>query len=134
MIVNSGGGQNQKDNPELVKPALSTTPPKPTSNSDEDAYADQVKPEDVALESGDISTLNSLVGNESPRTLQLYGTIGLETKCRTGNPCRDKSVTSGIIAGRFEAMANETEKIGASGSVVDENRVETMRVNCLRRE
>nr|GEZ93230.1 hypothetical protein [Tanacetum cinerariifolium] len=69
MIVNSGGGQNQKDNPELVKPALSTTPPKPTSNSDEDADADQVKPEDVALESGDISTLNSLVGNESPQTL-----------------------------------------------------------------
>nr|GFD63698.1 hypothetical protein [Tanacetum cinerariifolium] len=27
---------------------------------------------------------------------------------------------SGIKAGRFEAMANETEKIGASGSVVDE--------------
>nr|GEU62164.1 hypothetical protein [Tanacetum cinerariifolium] len=28
----------------------------------------------------------------------------------------------GIKAGRFEAMTNETEKIGASGSVVDENR------------
>nr|GEW41039.1 hypothetical protein CTI12_AA187700 [Tanacetum cinerariifolium] len=34
----------------------------------------------------------------------------------------DDPVTSGIKAGRFEAMANETEKIGASGSVVDENR------------
>nr|GEZ41326.1 hypothetical protein [Tanacetum cinerariifolium] len=43
-IVNSGGGQNQKD---------------------------------VALESGDISSLNSLVGNGSPLTLQLCGTIGL---------------------------------------------------------
>nr|GEV32198.1 hypothetical protein [Tanacetum cinerariifolium] len=68
---------NQKDNPKLVKPALSVAPPKPTSNSDEDADADQVKLEDVALESGDISTLNSLVGNESPQTLQLCGTIGL---------------------------------------------------------
>nr|GEY09093.1 major facilitator, sugar transporter-like, major facilitator superfamily domain protein [Tanacetum cinerariifolium] len=77
-IVNSGGGQNQKDNPELVKPALSAVPPKPISNSDEDTDADQVKLEDVALESGDISTLNSLVGNESPQTLQLCGTIGLE--------------------------------------------------------
>nr|GEX23650.1 hypothetical protein [Tanacetum cinerariifolium] len=60
-IVNTSGGQNQKDNPKLVKPALSAAPPKPTSNSDEDADADQVKPEDVALESRDISTLNSLV-------------------------------------------------------------------------
>nr|GFC53832.1 hypothetical protein [Tanacetum cinerariifolium] len=34
----------------------------------------------------------------------------------------DKSVTSGIRASRFEAMANETEKNGASGSSVDENR------------
>ncbi|GKB19495.1 putative retrotransposon gag domain, aspartic peptidase domain protein, partial [Tanacetum coccineum] len=41
----------------------------------------------------------------------------------TENPCRDKSVTSGIRASRFEAVANENEKIGASGSaVVDENR------------
>ncbi|GKD39189.1 ty3-gypsy retrotransposon protein [Tanacetum coccineum] len=77
-IVNSGGGQNQKDNPELVKPALSATPPKPTSNSNEDANADQDNPEDQgdALESGDISILNSLVGNGSPRSLQLWGTIG----------------------------------------------------------
>nr|GEZ32963.1 hypothetical protein [Tanacetum cinerariifolium] len=76
-IVNSGGRQSQKDNPELVKPTLSVAQPKPTSNSDEDADADQVKLEDVALESGDIFTLNSLVGNGSPQTLQLCGTIGL---------------------------------------------------------
>ncbi|GKE01131.1 ty3-gypsy retrotransposon protein, partial [Tanacetum coccineum] len=77
-IVNIGGGQNQKDNPELVKLALSATPPKPTSNSNEDANADQDKWEDQgdALESGDISTLNFLVGNGSPRSLQLWGTIG----------------------------------------------------------
>nr|GEY53000.1 uncharacterized protein [Tanacetum cinerariifolium] len=46
----------------------------------------------------------------------------VETKCRTKDPCRDKSVTSGIRARQFEAMANETEKNGASGSVVNENR------------
>nr|GEX80335.1 hypothetical protein [Tanacetum cinerariifolium] len=38
------------------------------------------------------------------------------------DPCRHNSVTSGIRSRRFEAMANETEKNGASGSVVDENR------------
>ncbi|GJX49023.1 hypothetical protein Tco_0275868 [Tanacetum coccineum] len=77
-IVNSGGGQNQKDNPELVKPVLSATPLKPTSNSNEDANADQDNPEDQgdALESGDISILSSLVGNGSPWSLQLWGTIG----------------------------------------------------------
>nr|GEV22667.1 retrotransposon-derived protein PEG10 [Tanacetum cinerariifolium] len=37
----------------------------------------QYQPKDVALESGDISTLNSLVGNGSPQTLQSCGTIGL---------------------------------------------------------
>ncbi|GJY30225.1 hypothetical protein Tco_0413720 [Tanacetum coccineum] len=44
----------------------------------EDANADQDKWEDQgdALESGDISTLNFLVGNGSPRSLQLWGTIG----------------------------------------------------------
>nr|GEU86003.1 retrovirus-related Pol polyprotein from transposon TNT 1-94 [Tanacetum cinerariifolium] len=47
----------------------------------------------------------------------------VETKCRTEDPFRDKSVTSGIRASRFEAMAIETEKNGASGStVMDENR------------
>ncbi|GKA38078.1 putative retrotransposon gag domain, nucleotide-binding alpha-beta plait domain protein [Tanacetum coccineum] len=46
----------------------------------------------------------------------------IEIKCRTKDPCRDKSVTSGIRASRFEAMTNENEKIGASGSpIVDEN-------------
>ncbi|GKB34711.1 hypothetical protein Tco_0879653 [Tanacetum coccineum] len=46
----------------------------------------------------------------------------IEIKCCMEDPCRDKSVTSGIRASRFEAMANENEKIGASGSaVVDEN-------------
>nr|GEV84342.1 hypothetical protein [Tanacetum cinerariifolium] len=77
-IVNSGGGQNQKDNQAQVKLTLSTTPPKPTSNSNEDADADQDNPEDQgdALESVDISTLNSLVGNERPRSLRLWGTIG----------------------------------------------------------
>ncbi|GJY88752.1 major facilitator superfamily domain protein [Tanacetum coccineum] len=61
-IVNSGGGQNQKDNQELVKPALSATPPKPTSNSNEDADADQDNPEDQgdALESGDIFILKRM--------------------------------------------------------------------------
>ncbi|GKG39088.1 hypothetical protein Tco_0463233, partial [Tanacetum coccineum] len=54
-IVNSGGGHNQKNNVELVKPALWTTPTKPTCN----------------LKSGDTSTLNSLVRNESPQSLQL---------------------------------------------------------------
>ncbi|GJQ96506.1 hypothetical protein Tco_0007645 [Tanacetum coccineum] len=72
-IVNIGGGHNQKDNPELVKLALSATPPKPTSNSNEDANADQDNPEDQGdtLEIGDISILSSLVGNGSPRSLQL---------------------------------------------------------------
>ncbi|GKE17836.1 ty3-gypsy retrotransposon protein [Tanacetum coccineum] len=72
-IVNISGGQNQKDNPELVKLALSATPPKPTSNSNEDANADQDNPEDQGdtLEIGDISILSSLVGNGSPRSLQL---------------------------------------------------------------
>nr|GEV89826.1 hypothetical protein [Tanacetum cinerariifolium] len=37
-----------------------------------DAYAE----EDEALESGDISILNSLVGHDSPRSLQLWGTVG----------------------------------------------------------
>nr|GEW44636.1 CASP-like protein 1E1 [Tanacetum cinerariifolium] len=48
----------------------------------------------------------------------------VETKCRTKDPFRDKSVTSGIRASRFEAMANEGNKNvgGASGIVVDENR------------
>ncbi|GKC27415.1 reverse transcriptase [Tanacetum coccineum] len=53
-IVNSGGGQNQKDNPELDNP----------------------EDQGDALESGDISILSSLVGNESPQSLQLWGTIG----------------------------------------------------------
>ncbi|GJR65638.1 hypothetical protein Tco_0011703 [Tanacetum coccineum] len=47
----------------------------------------------------------------------------IEIKCCIEDPCRDKSVTSGIRASRLEAMANENEKIGASGSaIVDENR------------
>ncbi|GJY04097.1 ATP-binding cassette subfamily C member 8 [Tanacetum coccineum] len=51
----------------------------------------------------------------------------VETKCRTEDLCQDKSVTSGIRAGRFEAMAIETEKNTASRStLIDENRgVET---------
>nr|GEZ63382.1 hypothetical protein [Tanacetum cinerariifolium] len=45
-----------------------------------------------------------------------------ETKCRTEDPFRDKSVTSGIRA-RFEEMAIEIEKNAASGStIIDENR------------
>nr|GEY30357.1 RNA-directed DNA polymerase, eukaryota [Tanacetum cinerariifolium] len=67
-IVNSGGGQNQKDNPDLVKPALSAAPPKLTSNSDEDTDADQVKPEDVAIgECGTIGlgNIHVLIDNES---------------------------------------------------------------------
>ncbi|GJV67706.1 ty3-gypsy retrotransposon protein [Tanacetum coccineum] len=54
-IVNSGGGHNQKNNVELVKPALWTTPPKPTCNLDEDAEADQ----DNLKDQGD--TLKSVV-------------------------------------------------------------------------
>nr|GEU94530.1 hypothetical protein [Tanacetum cinerariifolium] len=89
---------NQKDNPELVKPALSAAPPKPTSNSDEDADANQVKPEDVALESGDISTLNSLVGNGSPRTLQLCGKIGLgNTHVLIDNESTHNFVQPGVV-------------------------------------
>nr|GFA68785.1 putative retrotransposon Gag domain, aspartic peptidase domain protein [Tanacetum cinerariifolium] len=46
----------------------------------------------------------------------------VETTCRTEDPFRDKSVTSGIRA-RFEAMAIKIEKNAASGStVIDENR------------
>ncbi|GKA14510.1 hypothetical protein Tco_0694156, partial [Tanacetum coccineum] len=46
----------------------------------------------------------------------------IEIKYRTEDPCRDKSMTSGIRASLFEAMTNENEKIGASGNaVVDEN-------------
>nr|GEU48103.1 hypothetical protein [Tanacetum cinerariifolium] len=46
----------------------------------------------------------------------------VKTKCCTKDPCQDKSVTSGIKASRFEAMAIETEKNVASGStVIDEN-------------
>ncbi|GJU86697.1 major facilitator superfamily domain protein [Tanacetum coccineum] len=77
-IVNSGGRHNQKNNVELVKPALWTTPPKPTCNLDEDAEADQdnLKDQGDTLKSGDTSTLNSLVRNESRRSLQLWGTIG----------------------------------------------------------
>nr|GEU73638.1 hypothetical protein [Tanacetum cinerariifolium] len=85
-IVNSGEGHNQKGatsrvtfpRHELVKSALSVAPPKPTSNSDEDADADQDNPEEQgdALESEDISILTYLVGHESPRSLQLWGTIG----------------------------------------------------------
>nr|GEV51743.1 hypothetical protein [Tanacetum cinerariifolium] len=97
-IVNSGRGQNQKDNLKLVKPTLSAAPPKPISNSDEDADADQVKLEDVALESGDISTLISLVGNESPRTLQLCGTIGLgNTHVLIDNESTHNFVQPGVV-------------------------------------
>ncbi|GJU99727.1 major facilitator superfamily domain protein [Tanacetum coccineum] len=66
-LITTWDGFLESDNPELVKLALSTTPPKPTSNSDEDANADQDNPEDQGdtLERGDISTPNSLVGNES---------------------------------------------------------------------
>ncbi|GJT50986.1 ATP-binding cassette subfamily C member 8 [Tanacetum coccineum] len=47
----------------------------------------------------------------------------VETKCRTEDPCRDKSVTSDREPGRFEAMVIETEKNAASGStVIDENK------------
>ncbi|GKA65969.1 retrotransposable element Tf2 [Tanacetum coccineum] len=48
----------------------------------------------------------------------------IEIKCRTEDPCRDKSVTSGIRASRFEAMTNEGDKNvgGASGIVVDDSR------------
>nr|GEX25955.1 hypothetical protein [Tanacetum cinerariifolium] len=62
----------------LVKPALVATPPKPTSNSVEDADMNQGNSEDQGdtLESGDISILNSLVGHGSPRSLQFWGTIG----------------------------------------------------------
>nr|GFC10720.1 hypothetical protein CTI12_AA187700 [Tanacetum cinerariifolium] len=46
----------------------------------------------------------------------------VETNCRTEDPFRDKSVTSGIRA-RFEAMAIKIKKNAASGStVIDENR------------
>nr|GEX53112.1 putative reverse transcriptase domain-containing protein [Tanacetum cinerariifolium] len=46
-----------------------------------------------------------------------------ETKCHTEDPCRNKSVISGIRASRFKAMVNEAKKNDASGSaVVDENR------------
>ncbi|GKE37459.1 hypothetical protein Tco_1460864, partial [Tanacetum coccineum] len=46
----------------------------------------------------------------------------LETKCRTKDPYRDKSVTSGIRASQFKATVNKTQKNGASGSaVVGEN-------------
>nr|GEV34752.1 hypothetical protein [Tanacetum cinerariifolium] len=59
----------------------------------------------------------------SSRSLPEECRIVHKTQCRTEDPCRDKSVTSGIRASRFEAMANETEKNAASGSVaVDENR------------
>ncbi|GJU61059.1 putative retrotransposon gag domain, aspartic peptidase domain protein [Tanacetum coccineum] len=47
----------------------------------------------------------------------------VETKCRTEDPYRDKSVTSGIRESRFEAIATKTKKNVASGStVIDENR------------
>ncbi|GJU26991.1 hypothetical protein Tco_1165612 [Tanacetum coccineum] len=39
-----------------------------------------------------------------------------KTKYRTEDPCRDKSVTSGIRASRFEEMANEIKTNAASGS------------------
>ncbi|GJT26799.1 ty3-gypsy retrotransposon protein [Tanacetum coccineum] len=60
---------------ELVKPALSVAPPKPTSNSDEDADADQDNPEDQgdALESEDISILNSLIGHVDLYVLPMKG-------------------------------------------------------------
>nr|GEX43223.1 hypothetical protein [Tanacetum cinerariifolium]GEY18675.1 hypothetical protein [Tanacetum cinerariifolium] len=38
--------------------------------------SDALAEEDEALESGDISILNSLVGHGSPRSLQLWGTVG----------------------------------------------------------
>nr|GFB28168.1 putative retrotransposon Gag domain, nucleotide-binding alpha-beta plait domain protein [Tanacetum cinerariifolium] len=51
------------------------------------------------------------------------GNIELETKCRTKDPCRDKSMTSGIRASQFKVIANEGDRnvVGASGITVDEN-------------
>ncbi|GKC97388.1 hypothetical protein Tco_1167663, partial [Tanacetum coccineum] len=46
------------------------------TNSVEDTGEDLTAKEDEAVESGDISILNSLVGYGSPRSLQLWGKIG----------------------------------------------------------
>nr|GEY36207.1 major facilitator, sugar transporter-like, major facilitator superfamily domain protein [Tanacetum cinerariifolium] len=135
-IVNSGGEQNQKDNPELVKPALSAAPPKPISNSDEDADADQLKLEDVALESGDISTLNSLVGNGSPRTLQLCGTIGLgNTHVLIDNDSTHNFVQPGVVE-RMKLAVSITKPfkvyIGSGETLLYENICSKVGINMQR--
>lgn len=47
-----------------------------TGEDDETPRSDTVIEEDDAMESGDISILNSLVGHGSPRSLQLWGNVG----------------------------------------------------------
>nr|GEU49397.1 hypothetical protein [Tanacetum cinerariifolium] len=56
----------------VVKTPLLPAP----DEDDESPRSDALAEEDEALESGDISILNSLVGHGSPRSLQLWGTVG----------------------------------------------------------
>nr|GFB41069.1 hypothetical protein [Tanacetum cinerariifolium] len=71
-----------------------------------DAFAD----EDEALESGDISILNSLMGHDSPRSLQLWWTVGAgEVHVLINNGGTHNFMRPDVVE-RMDTMATEIRK------------------------